>query len=161
MKNFPISIGFIAAFAISIGTSHAGEELIIKTDQTQLLTVSAAPGAAVVGNPSIADVTVHGTQIFLHGRSYGETNLIILDVDGNQLANFDIVVQNRANNAIALYKAGGRSTFVCAPDCETSLQIGDQTDYFENNSKQTTTKSSLASGSATTTSVAVPPPPPQ
>ena len=159
MKNFPMSIGLIVAFTVSMGTARAAEELIIKTDQTQLLTVSAAPGAAVVGNPSIADVTVHGTQIFLHGRAYGETNLIILDVEGNQLANFDIVVQKRANNEIALYKAGGKSSYVCAPDCEATVQVGDQSDYFEAIAKQNSTKSSMASGSAAPSATVAPPPP--
>ncbi len=159
MKNFPISIGFIVAFAFASGTAHAAQELILKTDQTQLLTLSAAPGAAIVGNPSIADVTVHGQQLFVHGKLFGETNLIILDVEGNQLANFDIAVQNNSNNGIAVYKAGSKYSFTCAPTCEAILQVGDNKDWNSDMTTEHNNKNTAAMGASAPTAAAAPPPP--
>jgi len=77
----------------------------------------------VVGNPSIADVTVQDNMVVLMGRNYGVTNLIILDRQGNQLAALDVTVQITDKNAVQVFKAGGRMTLACAPMCEQTLPV--------------------------------------
>ena len=62
------------------------------------MSLPTAPGAIVIGNPSIADVSIQGQNIFIHGRSFGQTNLIILDLQGNQVANFDLMVKHTAEH---------------------------------------------------------------
>ncbi len=106
--------------------AYAGQPLIVQTDKSQLISVSAEPGAVVIGNPSIADITVNGKQIFVHGHAFGDTNLLVLDSAGNQLANFDITVANSADNNVALFKPDGRRTYTCAPLCESTMLPGDQ-----------------------------------
>ena len=86
LKLLRVTTSALALAFCSASAAFAAQELIIKTDQTQLINVSGNPGAVVIGNPSIADATVHGDKVFVHGRAYGSTNLIILDQDGNQLA---------------------------------------------------------------------------
>ena len=108
LKFVRITTSALALAFLCSSPSLAAQELIIKTDQTQLLNVSGVPGAVVVGNPSIADATVHGNKIFVHGRAFGSTNLIILDQNGNQLVSLDITVQLGGENNLALYKAGAR-----------------------------------------------------
>ena len=104
----------------------------------------------VVGNPSIADVTVQGNRVVLMGRNYGVTNLIILDRQGNQLAALDVTVQITDKNAVQVFKAGGRMTLACAPMCEQTLQVGDEaTKVFDPLTRQMQTKSDIASGNAT------------
>ena len=134
----------------------AAQELIIKTDQTQLINITGTPGAVVIGNPSIADATVHGDKVFVHGRSFGSTNLIILDENGNQLASLDITVQLGGLNNVALFKAGVRYSFVCAPNCESTLQSGDQVDWFGDVAKMNSKKTDAATGKSSTDSVAAP-----
>jgi hypothetical protein len=136
--------------------AYAAQEIIIKTDQTQLIDVSGNPGAVVIGNPSIADATVHGDKIFLHGRAFGSTNLIILDQEGNQLASLEITVQKGGLNNVALFKAGTRYSFVCAPNCEATLQSGDQVDWFADIAKMDTKKSGNATGKSSSDSAAPP-----
>jgi len=136
--------------------AYAAQEIIIKTDQTQLIDVSGNPGAVVIGNPSIADATVHGDKIFLHGRAFGSTNLIILDQEGNQLASLEITVQKGGLNNVAIYKAGTRYSYVCAPNCEATLQAGDQVDWFGDMAKMNNSKTTSATGK--TSSESAPPP---
>ncbi len=88
----------LALAFLHTSASQAAQELIVKTDQTQLISISGTPGAVVIGNPSIADATVHGNKIFVHGRAFGSTNLIILDESGNQLTALDITVQMGGQN---------------------------------------------------------------
>ena len=134
----------------------AAQELIIKTDQTQLINVSGSPGAVIIGNPSIADATVHGEKIFVHGRAFGSTNLIILDQNGNQLTSLDITVQLGGLNNVALYKAGVRYSYVCAPNCESTLQPGDQVDWFGDLAKMNGSKLDAATGKTSVDSATAP-----
>ena len=92
LKLLRLTSTALALAFLHTSASFATQELVIKTDQTQLISVSGTPGTVVIGNPSIADVTVHGNKLFVHGRAYGSTNLIILDENGNQLSALDITV---------------------------------------------------------------------
>lgn len=105
--------------------AQAAELLTVESDKSKMISVSAMPGAVIVGNPSIADVSLQGTKVFVHGKSFGETNLIILDLDGNQIANFDVVTKHSADSTVALFKAGNRFSYTCMPNCEAQMQIGD------------------------------------
>jgi Flp pilus assembly secretin CpaC len=105
--------------------AYAGQPLTVQTDKSQLITVSAEPGAVVIGNPSIADITVNGKQIFIHGHAFGDTNLLVLDTAGNQIANFDITVAYTTDNAVAVFNSKGRNSYTCAPNCEVAMIPGD------------------------------------
>jgi hypothetical protein len=146
-----LALGFFCT-----STSFAAQELVVKTDQTQLISMSTNPGTIVVGNPSIVDVTVHGNKLFVHGRAFGSTNLIILDENGNQLSNLDVTVQLGGENNLQIYKAGARFTYVCAPSCQATLQSGDATGFFGDISKMDAKKSGAATGKSSGDSQAAP-----
>jgi Flp pilus assembly secretin CpaC len=142
-------LAFAAALAVLAIPATAASDVTLNADQAKIIFVSGQPGTVVVGNPSIADVTVQGDRIVLMGRNYGVTNLIILDRDGNQLAALDVTVQITDKNAVHVYKAGGRMSLTCAPTCEQTLQVGDDgTKVFDPLTRQMQTKSDLASGTA-------------
>ncbi len=156
LKLIRVTTGALTLALFCTSAAMAAQELIIKTDQTQLIDISGTPGAVVIGNPSIADATVHGNKIFVHGRAYGSTNLIILDQNGNHLYSFDVTVQQGGLNNLALYKAGARFSYVCAPNCEGTLQSGDQAGWFAEISKMDTKKTGIATGKSSADSEAAP-----
>lgn len=156
LKLLRLTSSALALAFLYTPASLAAQELIIKTDQTQLISVSGTPGAVVIGNPSIADATVHGNKLFVHGRAYGSTNLIILDENGNQLSALDITVMLGGQNNLQIYKAGARYSYVCAPDCQATLQSGDTPDWFGDISKMDSKKSGAATGKASTEQEAPP-----
>lgn len=121
------------SLALAAGAAAAAEPLVIFTDQTQIITVARMPGTVVVGNPSIADATIQGDNIFFHGRSFGTTNVIILDDKGKQISSFEITVQLGGSNNVAMFKAGLQYSYVCAPDCEAAMHVGDNPAYFKDN----------------------------
>ena len=145
-----LSLAFLTTLA------SASEELVIKSDQTQLLSISGTPGTVVIGNPSIADATVHDNKVFLHGRASGSTNLIILDQEGNQLATFDVTVQIGGNNNVAVFKAATRFSYTCAPLCEAAMQVGDDVPWTDDIIKLNGKKLDLATGKSSAESA--PPP---
>jgi Flp pilus assembly secretin CpaC len=144
--GFWLNLSALALLTAAGAPAMASEQLTVQTDKTQLISVSAEPGTVVVGNPSIADVTVSGKQIFVHGRAFGDTNLMILDAAGNQIANFDITVAHNPTNAVALYRAGVRTSYTCAPLCEVTMQPGDPLSYTDELIKVNGSKAGLATG---------------
>ena len=114
------------------------------------------PAAAiVVGNPSIADVSVHSSDtIFVVGRGYGNTNLIILNAAGQSIMNADITVTNpRGRNTVRIYqgKTEERVSYNCSPYCQPSPILGDKSDFVSNNTAdEAVINNPLASGATTT-----------
>lgn len=130
-----------------IAVAQAGEPVTVYTDHSRILDVGRPPGTIVVGNPSIADVTISGTQVLLHARSYGTTNIIILDEAGAQLADYEVTVQSGGDDNVYVFRAGySQLTYLCAPDCERTLHIGDDDKPFKIIAGQQKTKSGLALG---------------
>ena len=78
------------------------------------------PGSAasiVVGNPTIADVTVIDSRtLFITGRGFGATNVIVLDRSGQTLFSGDVVVTSHASD-VSVYRGAGRQDYACAPGC--------------------------------------------
>ncbi len=137
-------------FYFALTAMAAAEGITIESDKTQMISVAVKPGTVVVGNPSIADISINGNQVFVHGHGYGNTNIIILDMQGNQLANFDVTVKQSVSNAVTLFRASNRFSMACDPVCEYNLQPGDQVDWFKGIAEQQAAKNDLATGSETT-----------
>lgn len=138
----------ISAFmlAASFGTSLAAEELLVNTDETQVVHLPAKPGTLVIGNPSIVDATMESGNVFIQGKSFGSTNMIILDTKGKEIANYAITVRLGGNNNVALYKAGDRFSYTCAPLCQEAIQVGDPHKWTAEIITLSEGKSNLAKG---------------
>jgi hypothetical protein len=150
MINFSLPGFAIAAALLSLaGPALAANDITIYADQAKIIHVTGQPGTVVVGNPSIADVTVQGERVVLMGRNYGVTNIIILDREGKQLAALDVTVQITDKNAVHVFKAARRMSLACAPVCEQTLQVGDDpVGVFEPLSKEIQTKGDISGGAA-------------
>jgi hypothetical protein len=133
MSKFGVFFG--TALLIAVGVTDqaalAGSPITIQTDQTQLIAISADPGTVVVGNPSIADVSLTGRRVFMHGRAFGSTNIMILDTAGNQIANFDVTVTHDHPTEMVVVSASSKKdilstvTLTCAPTCYRAMVPGD------------------------------------
>ena len=144
-----LHVGFSAALlAAALAAPAAADTTItVKADQAKMLNIAGLAGTVVVGNPNIADVSVRGSQVFVHGRIQGATNVIILDREGVQLASIEVNVETGGGNPVIVYGAGRRFSYNCAPNCESTLQVGDSyEDYFKLLAQQNANKTGLASG---------------
>ncbi|MEM7729356.1 MAG: pilus assembly protein N-terminal domain-containing protein [Pseudomonadota bacterium] len=122
---------------VSLSAPASAAEPIYRVDlnKTQILRLPAAAGSVVVGNPSIADITVHSpTMIMVVGRGFGETNLIVLDRAGETMVDADIqVTAITPSNGVRLFKATSRETYSCAPYCQPSPVLGDSPEHLAAN----------------------------
>lgn len=137
----------ISAIAATTPLAVAGE--IVEIDKMHMLALPRPAGTIIVGDPGIADVSVFSdTRIFLLGRGYGLTNLLILDNHGSVILDTDVTVKGSSNrDNVMLHNVGdGRETYHCAPDCLPSPKLGDSAGF----SREFTSSEPLIRNSAAT-----------
>jgi pilus assembly protein CpaC len=70
------------------------ENLAVPLNKTSQILLSQPIRDIIVGNPEVADVVVRSTeQVFVHGKAVGDTNLFLLDVNGNVVRRIEVSVQ--------------------------------------------------------------------
>ncbi len=108
----------------------------VELNKTEIVRLTGSANAVVIGNPAIADVSVHSDNtIFVVGRSFGETNVIILDKYGSTLLNANVqVTNNLPATGVRLYSGTNRQTYNCAPYCLPAPVLGDDLTFRAENS---------------------------
>lgn len=123
---------FFLAILIGIPSASAGGDLIVRYDQSQLLRLPRPVSEVIVGNPSIADVSVQGPDLLVvTGKTFGVTNVIALDQQRNVIQDQRVIVQRDEARVVNLHKGSQRQSFTCSPNCTPTITIGDDSDYFE------------------------------
>ena len=131
MKSVRILSGLLVTYGL-FGASPALAAETVEFNKTHVMRLSAPAGAIVVGNPKIADVSVHSDNtIFVFGRGFGQTDLLILDGAGNTLVHTDInVVEKNAGNSVRMMFPGrGNKTFDCNPYCRPAPVLSDDAEF--------------------------------
>ena len=123
-------------------------DLRLEPDQSKLIALAGQPATVVVGNPVYADVSVLDKKILVQGRSFGRTSVIVLDSDGKQIANLTVTVANTSANRLTVYKNGARYSYLCLPDCERTLNVGDDSAAMSSLASQINQKLNVAKTAA-------------
>lgn len=136
----------VAASAVALDARRAqAEDLVVVYDQSQLLRLPRPAAEIIIGNASIADVTVQGGNILVvTGKTFGVTNIIALDAERNVIQDQRILVRRDEKRTVNLHKAGLRQSYSCTPNCSPMLTIGDDTAYFDMVSKHNTAKTKFS-----------------
>ncbi len=139
------SAGFLA---LSNMTVSAGD-LIVRYDQSQLLRLPRPASEIIVGNPSIADVTLQdGNLLVVTGKTFGITNIIALDADHDVIQDQRVMVERDDRRVVNLHKGSQRFTYACTPNCEPTLTIGDDKDFFTEVQSANNSKMGFSSGAS-------------
>lgn len=113
----------------------------VDLNKTQVVHLPQKAGAIVVGNPAIADISVHSDKtIFVIGRGYGETNVMVLNTTGQVVMDANIQVINALpSNGVRVYRgsSGERNTYNCAPYCNPAPVLGDSGTFIASNQGST------------------------
>lgn len=144
------ALGALLAVSPALPARAESNQLDITIDEAKVVRLDRPAAEIIVGNPSIADVAVQsGKVLVVTGKSFGRTNLIVIDGDGKEITNRYLSVEEPQTGLITLHEgAQARATYYCAPFCTSALSIGDDKDYFENVSKQMQTKQSMGQATA-------------
>ena len=102
----------------------------------------------IIGNPIVADISVQKNGIVVvTGKSYGTTNLIVLDSDGAIVSESLVNVTTSKTDDIVLVQRGmTRETYSCNPTCLPSVQLGDAEEYYAKSGDQVSKLRGLATG---------------
>ena len=140
----------VAAFALCLTMASSlapvatlaadGAPINVNVNMARILRINSAAATVIVGNPGVADVTIQDPQtLILTGKSYGQTNLIVLDSGGNPIADTLIEVVQMQAGSTTVYQGQNRTSLACAPVCQPVIMMGDDPAY----STQVLTSSTL------------------
>jgi Flp pilus assembly secretin CpaC len=148
------ALAFIVVIALPIGRARAAD-LVVRYDQSQLLRLPRPVAHVIIGNASIADVTVQaGNLLIVTGKTFGVTNIIALDAQKNIIQDQRVVVQRDDERTVNLTKGAARQSYSCTPNCETQIVVGDDPAFNESVTKQAATKTKFSEASSSPTGAA-------
>ncbi|MCV9962296.1 pilus assembly protein N-terminal domain-containing protein [Pararhizobium sp. BT-229] len=105
--------------AVAAPALAAEDMLNVYMNHARVLKLDRPVSKVIIGNSDVADATVADSKtIVLTGRSFGTTNLVILDNDGNAIVDERILVSIDEGNTVRVFKQTIRSVLSCTPNCE-------------------------------------------
>jgi Flp pilus assembly secretin CpaC len=129
------------------GPTMADDAIDVTIDFAKMLKIDRPAHTVVVGNPGIADASVSDDEtLVLTGKTAGTTNLIVLDVDGEEILNAIVRVSSDSRQLTTVFYGAQRQTFSCAPVCEQVISVGDDPTKFENATTQIQTRQQFLTG---------------
>ena len=127
MPSLALLLGILATPSASLGA----EAYAVIIDQSLPVALPAGAQRVMIGNPAIADINVVDARTgVLLGRSYGTTNLLVLDAGGRTLLERQIVVAGSDFNRVSVYRGDAVNpsrvdNFACSPRCERTPMPGE------------------------------------
>jgi len=139
----------VAALVLALsGTAAASAEdaqVLVTVDRAKVFRIEEAASTVIVGNPSIADVAMHDRYtVVVTGKSYGTTNLVILDATSEPIIDEVIVVKPSETDLITVTRNTARQSYSCSPRCEPTLRVGDNDAAFKITAEQAATRNEIA-----------------
>lgn len=139
--------------ALTAAPGRAADMVKVELDQARIYRLAAPASTIVIGNPSIADATLQDSQtLIVTGRAYGQTNLIVLDEQGETITDVQLAVLAATENFVTVYKGAKRQSLSCLPECQPAAVPGDDSEHFGGILGQVSQHNGAGSGSTTTAS---------
>jgi Flp pilus assembly secretin CpaC len=115
-----------AAALFMFAAPASARDIRVALDQAFPIRLSEAAEGVAVGNPSIAGVSVQNDHfLFVTGRSYGSTNLVVVGVNGRVLYSGRIVVTPDETDVVMVTRGVETARLECTPLCRPRPDIGD------------------------------------
>ena len=115
----------------------ADGKIVAVIDQAKLIKIPAGTQTLVIGNPTVADVTLmkQNNLMILSPKAFGETNFIALDAGGNPVAESTIEVV-AGTSSLIVQRGMDRQSYSCAPKCQPTERLGDDDKYLNATASQ-------------------------
>ena len=122
MMAFVLAAAFISSGIAS--SASAAQRLVVEKNHSARISLNGAAGSVIVANPDIADVNVVDSRtVYIVGKGFGNSSVIITDQMGRPLFDGEVVVTASQKGAITVYKGLTPSLMVCSTIC-TSEDTG-------------------------------------
>ena len=140
---------FFAALAIclALAPAAAADPFKVKVDETVTLKLNQPANSVVVGNATVADVTVHDARTLLvTGKAFGSTNLTVLDRSGNTIYSSQLTVGGEDDAGLTIVRSGATYSYSCVDKCRATPMVGDAQSHFQDVMTTVTGKQQTAKG---------------
>ena len=114
------------------GALAANERAIrVEIDYARIVKLPEGAQTLVIGNPLVADVTMlkNSQLMVITGKSFGSTNLIVLDRSGAQVGESTLTVVP-AEDKVVVQRGMHRESMSCHPKCAKAVDLADDTQYM-------------------------------
>ena len=119
-RQYAAPLAGLAALAAGPALADA---LVVPIDHSIRLGVPGSAASVLVGNPAVADVTVVDSHtVFVLGKGYGQTDVVVLDRFGQTLYTGEVTVAAVSGGRVSVYRGPARTDLACAPGCEVSVR---------------------------------------
>jgi Flp pilus assembly secretin CpaC len=127
----------MATTSLALAMTAAANDISVALDQARGLSLGAPAKGVVIGNPTIAGVTIQNERLlFVTGKSYGTTNLIVVGEDGRAIYSGRITVVPDETGAVIVNRGGWTVRFDCAPECRRRPDISEDPQAFVQTTEQ-------------------------
>ncbi|WP_255608843.1 pilus assembly protein N-terminal domain-containing protein [Methylosinus sp. Sm6] len=126
---FPFAV--VAAATGAASRSFADSRtLYVDVDRARVVRMPDGAHTIIIGNPLVADVTMLKANrlLVVTGKSFGTTNLILLDQTGAEVVEQTITVTSPADKLVVL-RGTRRESYACSPDCAPAVDLADDREY--------------------------------
>jgi hypothetical protein len=148
LRSLAIAILLVPASAFAAPVSTGGP-IAVNMDQAKLIRLPERAATIVIGNPLVADITLQpGGTIIVTGKSYGATNFVAMDRNGEVLLERIILVEGAADPIVTVYRGIERESYSCLPICQPRITLGDSDKFFKSTLEQAGVLSGQAAGAA-------------
>lgn len=112
-------LGAAALIAATLASAAASAQTITAPlGRAVRVPLGGSAADVVVGDPKIADVTVVSpTAIFVAGKAFGATNLVVLDRTGRTIFSGSVQVPMSSDGQVSVVRGGKASAYLCSPTC--------------------------------------------
>jgi hypothetical protein len=136
------------AFAFALAAPALAEApFMVKVDQTVAVKLASPANSVVLGNATVADVTVHDARtLLITGKAFGSTNVVVLDRGGNTIWSTELAVKGGSEGELTIVRGAGTFTYSCVDKCRATPTVGDDPTHFGNVMGTVTGKAQTARG---------------
>ena len=120
-----LSVFAFAALSVGVIAQARAQDIHLSLDQAFPIRLGAPAAGVAVGNPNIAGVSVQDDQLlFVTGRSYGTTNLVIVGDGGRVLYSGRVIVGADEAGGVMVVRGTQVERLTCSPLCRSRPDVG-------------------------------------
>ena len=122
MRRFIAACLAAAALGVAPASLAQSRPVSVEIDHSTRVQLGGPAGTVIVGNPAIADVTVvDANTLFITGRGYGSTEIVVVDTIGRTIFQGDVVV-TMPQGHVRVWRGAAATDMACASSCAPSIR---------------------------------------
>ena len=149
MRAYATPIVLVAAALATQTCAGAafGDMVYVTVDKARVARIPDKTQTLIIGQPGVADVTMlkNSGMGVITGKSFGETNMIALDAQGEMLGEWTIRVTGQREDLV-VQNGLNRESYICEPQCLPIIDLADAKGVAGDRAAAVAAHSAFASG---------------